>query len=247
MIMPIAAPDATLAMVKDPAHVRLLGELVMAYPERVERAARPDGRGQQNEVAHGPVAEGAVHGTYRRADPPAQQRDLVLAARAASRGCPSQLVADVPVQAAIGVLVVGHAPVARVDVEALVEQLLDERIARAQVEDVGAVDQREREQDRDRVLAAIAAVPVQRGCAIRRHDVPRRDRREREIERLGADAVSAVRASSTPKRSVASSSSMADAVLASARSSRRAIKARRCVARQAARAGSSGSPGRRAS
>jgi hypothetical protein len=40
---------------------------------------------------------------------------------------------------------------------------------------------------------------------------------------------------------------MADAVLASARSSRRAITARRCVARQAARAGSSGSPGRRAS
>ena len=56
---------------------------------------------------------------------------------------PRELVADVVVEAHVGVLVVGHAPVEQEDVEALVEQELDERVARAQVEDVGPVDQGE--------------------------------------------------------------------------------------------------------
>ena len=47
----------------------------------------------------------------------------------------------------------GHAPVDEEDVVALVEQELDERVARAQVEDVGPVDEREDQQDRHRLRA----------------------------------------------------------------------------------------------
>ena len=56
---------------------------------------------------------------------------------------PRQRVADVVIEAGLGVLVVRDAPVEQIDVEAFVEQVLHERVPRAQVEDFGPVDQRE--------------------------------------------------------------------------------------------------------
>ena len=91
----------------------------------------------------------AVHGDQRPADAPAEQRDLVLRrSRAASRGSPTGARRTRRSRAPVGVLVARHAPVEQEDVEALLEQELDERVARAQVEDVGPVDQREHEQHR---------------------------------------------------------------------------------------------------
>ena len=48
---------------------------------------------------------------------------------------PRQLIADVVVEAHVGVLVAGLAPVEQEHVVALLEQELDERVARTQVED----------------------------------------------------------------------------------------------------------------
>ena len=77
------------------------------------------------------------------------------AGRAAHLAQPRRdLVAHVVLEAQVGVLLVGHAPVEQEDVVALVEQELDERVARAQVEDVGAVDEREHEQDGHRRTCA---------------------------------------------------------------------------------------------
>ena len=85
------------------------------------------------------------------------------------------LVAHVVLEAEVGVGLVGHAPVEQEDVVALVEQELDERVARAQVEDVGAVDEGEDEEDRDRVRALGRAVAVERRRAMRPHHVLGRD------------------------------------------------------------------------
>ena len=117
----------------------------------------------------------AVHRAQRPPDAPAQQRHLVFSGgpqRLAHR--PVQLVADVLGEPHLGVLVIGDAPVDEEHVEAFREQELDERAALAQVEDLGPVDQREHEQDRDRLLAVAGAVAVQRRPAMRPDDLARR-------------------------------------------------------------------------
>ena len=96
----------------------------------------------------------AVHRAQRPPDAPAQQCQLLLTAsaqRLAHR--PVQLVADELGEPHLRVLFIGHAPVHEEHVESLREQELDERAASAQVEDLRPVDQREHEQDRNRVLA----------------------------------------------------------------------------------------------
>ena len=119
--------------------------------------------------------DGRVHGAERAADAPADERDVVGARRALRLAhAPRQRVADVVVEAGLAVLVVRDAPVEQIDVEALVEQVLDERVPRPQVEDVGPVDQREHKQHRHRVLALARAVAVQRRLAVRPDDVTRR-------------------------------------------------------------------------
>ena len=115
-----------------------------------------------------------MHGHHGPADTPAEQAQLVLAGgaqRFADR--PWQLVADVVIQAHVGVLVAGHAPVEQEHVIALLEQELNKRVARPQIEDVGAVDQREDEQDRQRVRAPRGAVAIQRRLAMRPHHILR--------------------------------------------------------------------------
>ena len=62
---------------------------------------------------------------------------------------PVQLVADVILEPHLRVLFAGHAPVDEKHVEPLAEQKLDQRTARAQIEDLGPVDQREHEQHRN--------------------------------------------------------------------------------------------------
>ena len=69
---------------------------------------------------------------------PSSETSSAPVARRASRIAAGQLVADVELEALVGVLVVGHAPVEQQDVEALVEQELDERVPGPQVEDVAA-------------------------------------------------------------------------------------------------------------
>src|SRR6185295_19546379 len=87
----------------------------------------------------------------------------------------------------VGVALVRDAPVEEEDVVALVEEELDERVALPQVEDVGAVDEREYEQDRHRVLALAAPVAPERRVAVRPDGVLRR-RADRRVA-LGEDRV----------------------------------------------------------
>src|SRR3954466_9612218 len=156
-------------------------ERVARRPVEVQRAARVEGRREQQQVADRVVlVQRAVEERQRAADAPAEHAELVLAARAQDlahgRG---NLVADVVVEPEVVVGLVGDAPVEQEDVVALVDEELDERVAAAQVEDVGPVDEGENEQDRDRVRRLRVAVAVQRGLAVRPDDVLRRgaDRR----------------------------------------------------------------------
>ena len=117
----------------------------------------------------------AVHRAQRAADAPAQQRQLLLAGgpqRLAYR--PVQLVAHELGEPHVGVLFIGDAPIDEEHVEPLLEQELDERAARPEVEDLRPVDQREHEQNRDRVLPSVRAISVERRPAVRPDDVARR-------------------------------------------------------------------------
>jgi hypothetical protein len=84
-----------------------------------------------------------------------------------------QLVAHVVSDPEVGVLRTGHAPADEENVEALAEQELHERVPRAQVEDLGPVDEGEDEQDRDGVPPVLAAVAVERRLAVRPDDIAR--------------------------------------------------------------------------
>src|SRR3954465_14090434 len=164
-------------------------ERVARGPVEVQRAARVERRREQQQVAHRRVGvQRAVQERQRAADAPAEHADLVLAARAqrlADRR--RDLVADVVVEPQVVVGLVRDAPVEHEDVEALLEQELDERVAPAQVEDVGPVDEREDEQDRHRVAALRAAVAVQGRLAVRPDRVLRRGADRRVA--LGQDRV----------------------------------------------------------
>src|SRR4051812_1401524 len=164
-------------------------ERVARGPVEVQRAARVDRRREQQQVAHGVVlVQRAVEQRQRAADAPAEHAELVLAARAQDlahgRG---NLVADVVDEPEVVVGLVGDAPVEQEDVVALLDEELDERVAAAQVEDVGPVDEGEDEQHRNRLRGVRVAVAVQRRGAVRPDDVLRR-RADRRVA-LGEDGV----------------------------------------------------------
>src|SRR3954453_9301809 len=164
-------------------------ERVARRPVEVQRAARVDGRREQQEVAHGVVlVQRAIQERQRAADAPAEHAELVLAARAQhlARGR-RDLVADVVVEPEVVVGLVRDAPVEQEDVVALVDQELDERVPAAQVEDVGPVDEGEDEEDRNGVRRLRIAVAVQRRLAMRPDDVLRRGPDRRVA--LGEDGV----------------------------------------------------------
>src|SRR3954452_4748071 len=164
-------------------------ERVARRPVEVQRAARVDGRREQQEVAHGVVlVQRAVQERHRAADAPAEHAELVLAARAQHlAGGRRDLVADVVVEPEVVVGLVRDAPVEQEDVVALVDQELDERVPAAQVEDVGPVDEGEDEEHRNGVRRLRVAVAVQRRLAMRPDDVLRR-RPDRRVA-LGEDGV----------------------------------------------------------
>ena len=143
----IAAPGIDRAAPRRRVRVEESRATQLAYSEPVVST----GVVSSTRLRAGDAVDRRVHRHERPADAPAEQRELLLLRRAQrlAHG-PRQLVADVGVEAHVGVLVAGHAPVEQEDVVALLEQELDERVARAQVEDVGPVDQREDEQDRQR-------------------------------------------------------------------------------------------------
>ena len=146
------APGTTPQRVGDAVDV----EVVAADPLRVQRAARVDRRGEQDEVAR--RAGGLDRGVHRHSAPPMHQPTRLSSswplARRTSRIAHGQRVADVVVQADVASPPRRGRPSRQEDVVALVEQVLHERVPRAQVEDVGPVDQREDEQDRARPACA---------------------------------------------------------------------------------------------
>src|SRR3954462_11968988 len=164
-------------------------ERVARRPVEVQRAARVDRGREEQQVAHRVVlVQRGVEERQRATDAPAEHAELVLAAgpqHLADAG--RDLVADVVVEALVGVRLVGDAPVEQEDVVALVDQELDERVARAQVEDVRPVDEGEDEEHRHRLRRLRVAIPVQRGRAVRPDDVLR-GRPDRGVA-LGEDGV----------------------------------------------------------
>ena len=149
-----AAPGHAVPAIGDVVDV----EGVAADPRVVQRPGGVDRRGQEHEVARRRLRSGhcGVQRAQRPADAPSEQAQLVGAGRPQDLAHPPrQRVADVVLEAGVRVLVVGHAPVEQVHVEALVEEELDERMPRPQVEHVRPVDQREHQQHRQRMRYAV--------------------------------------------------------------------------------------------
>ena len=82
-----------------------------------------------------------------------------------------KLFADVLLETDVGVLFVRVAPVDQEHVVALVQEVLDERRTRPQVEDVRPIDEGEHQQHRNRMPTIARPIAVQRHLAVRPDDV----------------------------------------------------------------------------
>src|SRR5215207_3847422 len=124
--------------------------------------------GEQDEVPEVLGEEGGVHGAHRPAHAVAEEGEL-LGARDPHDllGRSRQVVEYVVFEVEVLVLVAGDAPVEHVDVEALAHEVLDQAVARDEVEDVGAVYERVDDEDRDRVfLWLLGLVAVELGLVL---------------------------------------------------------------------------------
>src|SRR5215204_490951 len=116
--------------------------------------ARERHRGsEQDQVPEVLGEEGSIHGAHRPAHAVAEEGELLRARDPHDLlGRPRQVVKHVVFEVEVLVLVAGDAPVEHVDVEALAHEVLDEAVARDEVEDVGAVYEGVDDEDRDRIL-----------------------------------------------------------------------------------------------
>ena len=124
-------------------------EVLCVGPE-VEQAlagGEVDARGQQDQVLDVLRVQGGEHRAHRAAHAIAQQAHLLRAAAAADvLDHVAEVAVEVVVQREVAVGVGGRAPVEQIGIEACLDEVRNDALVGQDVEDVGAIDQGEDEQ-----------------------------------------------------------------------------------------------------